>query len=127
MKKRKVLLVEDEALVAMVAEELLSLLGFEVVSARNAAEALALLAEGGATPTVALVDVGLPGMRGDELAAQLRGSTPDMAILMATGYDNGDLRQRFAADDRVGFLAKPYSEADLGRALAGLGIKTEPA
>ena len=109
----------------MVAEELLALLGFEVLSARNATEALALLADG-PTPAVALIDVGLPGMRGDALAELLRGSTPDMPLLMATGYDNGDLRERFAADDRVGFLAKPYSESDLDRALAGLGVKTEP-
>jgi len=108
----------------MVAEELLASLGFEVLSARNAQEAVTLLADGGPTPAVALVDVGLPGMRGDQLAEQLRASTPDMPVLMATGYDNGDLRLRFAADSRVGFLAKPYSEADLDRALAGLDIET---
>lgn len=119
------LLVEDEALVAMVAEELLAMLGFDVLSARHAAEALELLADG-PTPVVALVDVGLPGMRGDQLAEQLRASTPEMAVLMATGYDNDDLRERFAADNRVGFLSKPYSEADLSQALAGLGIKVEP-
>jgi CheY-like chemotaxis protein len=108
----------------MVAEELLAGLGFEVLSARNAQEALALLADG-PTPAVALVDVGLPGIRGDQLAEQLRGSTPAMAVIMATGYDNADLRERFAADDRVGFLSKPYSESDLDLALTGLGIRAE--
>lgn len=108
----------------MVAEELLASLGLEVLSARNADEALALMGEG-PVPAIALVDVGLPGLRGDQLAAQLRGSWPDMPVVMATGYDNADLRERFAGDKRVGFLAKPYSEADLDRALTDLGIKTE--
>jgi CheY-like chemotaxis protein len=118
----RALLVEDEALVAMVAEELLASLGFEVMSARNASEALSLL-ETGDLPAVALVDVGLPGVRGDELARQLRNDRPAMPVIMATGYDNAELRERFAGDAGVGFLAKPYSESDLERALAGLGIR----
>lgn len=118
----RALLVEDEALVAMVAEELLAGLGFEVMSARNAAEALSLL-EDGDLPAVALVDVGLPGVRGDQLAAQLRNDRPAMPVIMATGYDNSELRDRFAGDAGVGFLAKPYSESDLQHALSELGIR----
>jgi CheY-like chemotaxis protein len=48
-----------------------------------------------------------------------------MPVVMATGYDNSDLRARFAGDAGVGFLAKPYSESDLQRALAALGVKAE--
>jgi CheY-like chemotaxis protein len=120
----RALLVEDEALVAMVAEELLAALGFEVASARNAAEALSLLADG-EPPVVALVDVGLPGVRGDQFTLQLRQDLPAMPVILATGYDNVELRDRFAGDAGVGFLAKPYSESDLQRALAALGIKAE--
>jgi CheY-like chemotaxis protein len=118
----RALLVEDEALVAMVAEELLMSLGFDVASARNANEALSML-EDGDEPAVALVDVGLPGVRGDALTLQLRGDRPAMPVILATGYDNSELRERFAGDAGVGFLAKPYSESDLQRALAALGIK----
>jgi CheY-like chemotaxis protein len=117
----RALLVEDEALVAMVAEELLLSLGFDVVSARNATEALGML-EDGELPAVALVDVGLPGVRGDQLTEQLRSDRPAMPVILATGYDNAELRDRFAGDAGVGFLAKPYSEADLQRALAALGV-----
>ena len=48
------------------------------------------------------------------------------AVVMATGYDNGELRERFRQDGRVGFLAKPYCEADLSRALSGLGVTAQP-
>jgi CheY-like chemotaxis protein len=118
----RALLVEDEALVAMVAEELLASLGFDVMSARNATEALELLSNGD-LPAVALVDVGLPGVRGDALTQQLRRDRPAMPVIMATGYDNAELRDLFAGDAGVGFLAKPYSEADLERALTSLGVK----
>lgn len=120
--RREALLVEDEALVAMVAEEFLQELGFEPRSARNAAEALEIV-EGSADLAVALVDVGLPDQRGDELAKQLRTMRPDMPILIASGYDQGDLMSRFTGDAGVGVLGKPYTEADLARALEGLGVK----
>jgi CheY-like chemotaxis protein len=115
------LLVEDEALVAMVAEEFLRDLGFEPLSARNAAEAMQII-EQGAELAVALVDVGLPDTRGDELALRMRELRPGVPILIASGYDQGDLRSRFAGDSGVGVLGKPYTEADLERALEQLGV-----
>lgn len=99
-------------------------LGFDVASARNATEALSMLDEG-ELPAVALIDVGLPGVRGDQLCLQLRADRPAMPVIMATGYDNAELRERFAGDAGVGFLAKPYSESDLQRSLAALGIKAD--
>ena len=61
---RHALLVEDEALVAMVAEEFLAELGFEPISARNAAEAMEII-ESRRDLVVAVVDVGLPDQRGE--------------------------------------------------------------
>jgi CheY-like chemotaxis protein len=116
-----VLLVEDEALVAMVAEEYLSELGFAPFSARNAAEAMRILEER-TNLAVALVDVGLPDQRGDELAKRMRQLRPQMPILMASGYDGGDIKGRFADDALVGVLSKPYTEGDLVRALGDLGV-----
>ena len=120
------LLVEDEALVAMVAEEFLSELGFEPISTRNATEAMQVI-DGGANLVVALVDVGLPDVRGDVLARRLRELRPEMPIVIASGYDQGDLMAQFADDDRVGVLGKPYTEADLARALEDLGVTVNAA
>ena len=122
----RALLVEDEALVAMVAEEFLADLGFEPVSTRNAAEAMEIV-EGGGPLAVAVVDVGLPDQRGDELARRLRALRPLMPILMASGYDQGDLIAQFKDDDGVGVLSKPYTEADLARALEAVGVKLDAA
>ena len=118
---RRALLVEDDALVAMVAEDYLRELGFEPVVARNGAEAVAFL-DDGSRFDVALVDVGLPDMRGDDLADRIRGDKPDLPLLIASGYDGGDLSRRFGPDRRFGVLSKPYMLSDLERALKALDV-----
>ena len=118
---RHALLVEDEALVAMVAEEFLAELGFEPISARNAAEAMEII-ESRRELVVAVVDVGLPDQRGDDLARRLRTLRPELPILMASGYDQGDLIAQFRDDPGVGVLSKPYTEGDLSRALEAVGL-----
>ncbi|HEY3813641.1 MAG TPA: response regulator [Caulobacteraceae bacterium] len=116
----RALLVEDEALVAMFAEEVLSGLGFEPTIARNGAEARDHWSR--FTPDLAIIDVGLPDVRGDALARELRARLPALPILMASGYDVADLRETFKGDACTGFLPKPYTEEDLIRAARGLGF-----
>ena len=116
----KALLVEDEVLVAMIAEDLLQAIGFVPIHAPDAASALAALAAGGFS--LAVIDVGLPDMRGDVLARRVRGIAPDMPIVLASGYDAGELKQRFSHDEAVTVLGKPYTEHDLKTAIASMGV-----
>lgn len=117
------LLVEDEALVAMIAEEALSALGFEPRSVATAAEALKAFED--RAPDLAVIDVGLPDAKGDELALRLRRMAPELSVVVASGYDAGELRARFGDDPRVRVVSKPYTEADLADATRALGF--EPA
>ena len=121
----RALLVEDEALVAMFAEEVLSSLGFEPTIARTGAEARDHWAR--FTPDLAVIDVGLPDMRGDKLAQELRARLPKLPILMASGYDVADLRETFKGDAHTGFLPKPYTEDDIVKAARGLGFDLKDA
>jgi CheY-like chemotaxis protein len=116
----RALLVEDETLVAMFAEEVLSSLGFELSVAHNGAEARDHWAR--SAPDLAIIDVGLPDVRGDALARELRAKLPGARILMASGYDVMDLRAAFKGDALTGFLPKPYTEEDLVNAARGLGF-----
>ena len=115
------LLVEDEALVAMVAEDILHEIGFDTVVVSNAAGAIRALEEG-AVPVLAVVDVGLPDERGDVLARRLRIMAPDLKIIIASGYDEGDLRDRFVDDPFIAVLGKPYTQSDLVRVAGELGL-----
>jgi DNA-binding response OmpR family regulator len=113
-------LVEDEALVAMLVEDLLEAVGFQPQHVDTAADALAALAKGDIS--LAVIDVGLPDMRGDDLAARVRELAPSMPIILASGYDSVELRRRFQDDAAVTVLGKPYTEHDLREAISATGL-----
>ncbi|HET9067937.1 MAG TPA: PAS domain S-box protein [Amaricoccus sp.] len=105
----RILVVEDEALIAMDIEERLLAAGGEVVGpAATHAEARRLIAEGRAD--AALVDANLAGTRVDDLAVELRRLGVPFAF--ATGFGRGSLPQDFLD---VPVLAKPFGSDALVR------------
>lgn len=112
--KGLVLLVDDEALVRFSTADLLIELGYSVVEADNAKEALRLLDEGIA-PDIIITDHLMPGMTGVELAQQVRGRWPGTKVVIVSGYA-----------DQVGLspdlprLTKPFRSLDLAATLEAL-------
>ena len=72
---------------------------------------------------VAVIDVGLPDIRGDELAGRLRAMAPGMPIIVASGYDEVELSRRFSGDAAIRVLGKPYTDRDLARVITELGLE----
>ncbi len=107
------LLVDDEDLVRATTAEMLSEIGYQVVEARSAAEALNLTQQGLA-PDVVVTDHLMPGLSGVDLARQL-GERGIHRVLIISGY---------AEDEGVSAdlprLTKPFRQAELATALAGL-------
>jgi DNA-binding response OmpR family regulator len=118
----RVLIVEDEMLVRMFAVDALEDVGFQVLQAGDAAEAVKALGEGSPVQAV-IVDMGLPDRTGDQLAAEMRAQRPELPILIASGRSERELKDRFASDPRVGVLVKPYTASMLVGALNSLGVK----
>ena len=109
----RILLVEDEILVQMVAAEQLRELGYRVETAGSAAEAMNKAKLLGGDIALAIVDIGLPDRKGDVLVGELRALHPQLPIVIATGYDSAELARRFAADQRVALIRKPYTQDEL--------------
>jgi len=107
-----VLLVEDEPLVRMVASESLEDAGYEVIEARDAEEALALMA-GRRDVGVLFTDVNMPGsMDGLGLAELIHARWPDVHLVVTSGRP----LDRKVPD--VGtFLPKPYTPDEMTRAI----------
>jgi CheY-like chemotaxis protein len=105
-----VLVVDDNADAADMLRTLLEFSGHTVCTAPDGPSALELV--GGFSPEVALLDVGLPGMDGYELARRLRSGPGGqaMTIIAVTGWGNSADRERAHA---AGFNAHVTKPADL--------------
>ncbi len=104
---RRVLLVEDEMLVRMTTADLLADLGYEVVEASSAGEALDRLAAGA---DVLIADAALPDMEGTALAAEAVRRVPGLRVIITSGRD-------VAENPAYVVLDKPYNHAGLRAAL----------
>jgi PAS domain S-box-containing protein len=112
---KRILLVDDDMLIAMSSADMLADLGHEVVEAYSGKEALALM-DGGATFDLLITDYSMPGMTGAELATAARERAPELPILLASGY--ADLPSGLEID--VARLAKPYSQQQLASVLGSI-------
>ena len=115
---RRLLLVEDDASVTVVALELLEGLGLEVRAVETAPQALELLRR--ERFDIMLSDVVMPGgMTGIELARRCERDYPDMRVVLTSGYAGEDVDAALA-DAPWPFLRKPYSGEQLARILGDL-------
>ncbi|MBC8010792.1 MAG: CHASE domain-containing protein [Burkholderiales bacterium] len=116
---RRLLLVDDEAPVRDTAALLLQSLGYEVETAANGPEAIALFRKDPLRPHAALIDLTMPGLSGGELLRELRALRPDFPILLMSGYSESDAAALLATP-RTAFLPKPFSLAILREKVAAL-------
>ena len=107
----RVLIVEDEAIIAMTAEDMIEELGCVVANtASNLAEALAHVKAGGFD--VAMLDINLNGTESTDVARLLiERASP---FIFTTGYGSGGPAADFPG---IPVVAKPYRAADLATAI----------
>ena len=110
-----ILLVEDEQLVLNLTERILENLGYQVLSARNPAEALTLVGEHGQQIQLLLTDVVMPEMNGRELAERLQAANPQLKCLYMSGYTANAIAHHGVLDKGLQFIQKPFSRHDLGK------------
>jgi CheY-like chemotaxis protein len=122
--RRHILIVEDEPAFAEVLAELLADEGYAVLHVREGVSALNVLAGPARPPDLIVCDVMLPGIRGDQFAAEIRKRYPRARLpilLMSASAD-----PRVELPDLV-FMPKPFDSADLMRCIAAMIREPEPA
>ncbi len=116
---KTILLVEDEAAVRMLAERLLRRLGYTVLSAANAHEALRVWEEHARAIDLVLTDMVMPGgLSGRELAARLTADCPKLPVIFTSGYSVDFQPGGLKLEEGVNFLAKPYNPDTLANILS---------
>ncbi|MEJ8852949.1 PAS domain S-box protein [Variovorax robiniae] len=110
-----ILVAEDDDAVRATVVELLGQLGYNVLEARDASAALAIL-EDGAQVDLLFTDVVMPGkLRSPELARMAQQMLPGIAVLFTSGYTQNAIVHGGRLDSGVELLGKPYTHDALAK------------
>lgn len=113
----RILIVEDELLVALSLREALSEAGFEVDCAYLGSTVIEDRV--GVEWDAALVDMALPDQNGATVIRHLLHQQPRLPVILTTGLETPETR-RFASDHELPILAKPFDDATLVELLRAL-------
>ncbi len=117
VKGRKVLVVEDEAMLLETTQRTLETLGLQVETFRDPLEAVRRIEGPDADFDLLITDLSMPGLSGIEVARGFKTRWPGRPTLMVTGFGDRELAERAAGEviDRV--LRKPVRRTQLAQAL----------
>ncbi len=125
--RETILAVEDDPAVRSTVVEMLSSLGYHVVKADNAGDALVIL-KSGLPIDMLFTDVVMPGaMPSPELARQARLLHPKLAVLFTSGYPQNAIMHGGRLDPGVELLSKPYGREQLARKIRHVLAQRAPA
>ncbi len=113
----KILIVDDDPIVAESLEEVLRASGYEVSSALGGREALELLAQSGRAPDAIITDVVMPGVGGLQLLREVRQKRIGSAVIMLTGYGTVESAVEALRLGAADYLTKPVVESELRLAI----------
>jgi len=108
-----ILLVEDNEQVRQLTCEVLTDSGYKVLPAASPAEGIALCRANQPDIQLLVTDVILPGMKGPQLAEQVKQISPRTRVLYVSGYTSNAIVHYGVLDPGLWFLAKPFSLSEL--------------
>ena len=121
MKKPRIVAVDDEADFIATLKEYFELRGYEIDVASKAVDGIALINE--KKPDVAVLDLKMPGISGDEVMALVKAKHPNTKVIFITAFDDGGkTRARLLATGAHACLDKPLpSLKDLEEIIKKIG------
>ncbi|MDR3567366.1 MAG: PAS domain S-box protein [Syntrophobacteraceae bacterium] len=112
-----VLVVDDDCALRNLAAKMLGRLGRRVLTAAGGLEAIEVLRARESETRLVLLDLTMPGMNGWETLAGLRALRPDIAVILASGYDKAQAMEGSHTEFPQTFLHKPYGMMELKQAI----------
>ena len=113
-----ILVVEDEPFLREMARDILQKYGYRILEAVSGKEALAVWHQHSGAVDLLLTDMVMPeGVSGAELAEKLLAQKPGLKIIFTSGYTANEVSPEVLAKTRAQFLQKPYSHAELAKAV----------
>jgi len=108
-----ILVVDDEETVRAPAQRMLERAGFTVLVAADGHEGVEMFRQHADEIAAVLLDMTMPRLNGEEVFRELRRHTPDVRVILSSGYNEQDAVERFTGKGLAGFVQKPYQSKDL--------------
>lgn len=108
-----ILFIDDEQVIVNLAQEILGMLGYNVVARTSSTEALELFQEGPDKFDLVITDITMPVMAGDRLARKIMELRRDIPIIMCTGYSKSFTEEDAKSIGIQEYLLKPLGMSAL--------------
>jgi PAS domain S-box-containing protein len=103
-----ILLVDDENFILEIGEEMLRSHGYNVIRAESGEEALEIFRARSEEIDLVVMDLGMPGMGGEQCLQELKAIAPEIKVIVASGYTGHKMAKAPEQFGAAGFLSKPY-------------------
>jgi signal transduction histidine kinase/CheY-like chemotaxis protein len=111
------LIVDDDAAVRAVTVEIVSAMGYRVLSADGGISAIRLFREYGPDIDVVLLDLAMPDLNGEQTLRELRKLRADVPVILVTAYAEDESRLNALRGEVTGFVGKPFAYDELAAAI----------
>jgi two-component system, cell cycle sensor histidine kinase and response regulator CckA len=121
-KKKYVLLIDDEAVIREIGSEMLEALHLPFIIARDGEEGIRVYKKNHPDVQLVILDIEMPGMSGDQVYDQLKTISPDLKILLTSGYAKSYLEAKYFKRklDPAMFMSKPFQFKQLSEKLKSI-------
>jgi len=108
-----VLFVDDEEIIRKIGTLILEKQGYSVLTACDGIEAIEVYQQSSYSIRCVVLDLVMPRMDGMQTLRHFRRSSPELGIILTTGYGEEEIRKRFGGLKLQGLLRKPFSAGSL--------------
>ena len=104
----KILIVDDQKVIREFLKDMANTDGYSTILAEDGQEALKLFENNYKDVGLAIVDIVMPRMYGNELYYKMKKINPDLKVLIISGHINEDIKKQLIKDGVDGYLPKPF-------------------
>jgi len=115
--KETILLVDDENSIIEVTSDLLTVLGYTVLTASNGDEALEIYKKGWAGIDLVILEMIMPGMSGGDTFNRLKEINSNVRVILSSGYSINGMAREILGKGCDAFIQKPVRMSELSRVL----------
>ncbi len=113
VRKRRILVVDDEEVVRTLLHGVLTDEGYEVIQAKDGLEGIAVFEKQKETIDLVILDMIMPGMMGEEVLEKLRLMSSSVKVIISSGFMSEEQRDKLKEHGVDAFLDKPYVDTDV--------------